>query len=132
MIGRLLLALLATLLGTSAVWDNVAKIFRKGSTADPDVASASRATGNSGTLDGQGIFAIDALITVTVAGTTLNVAIEESSDGTTWAAVSNVNQNAVGSTRLRALLTRRYYRYVWTITGANYTFKIDADKKGPF
>lgn len=115
-------------------WDNTAKKFRRGS-SDVDVASASRASGNSGAIDGADVAFVDALIDVTVAGTTLNVALEESSDGTgaglgAWTAVANVNQNGVGQNRLRGAVTRRFYRFVWTITGANYTFSITTDKKG--
>lgn len=113
-----------------ARWDNVAKRMRRGS-SDVDVASASRASGNSGTLEGADVVAIDALVDVTVApGTSLNVALEESTDGTTWAAVANVNQNTVGQTRLRGLVLRRFYRFVWTVVGGNPTFSITAEKKG--
>lgn len=129
-----MLALLAFAALFMARWDNVAKRFRKGS-SDVDVASASRASGNSGAIDGADVSAIDALIDVTVAGTTLNVAVEESTDGTgaglgAWSAVANVNQNTVGQNRLRAQITRRFYRFVWTVTGANYTFSVTVDKKG--
>lgn len=131
MLRRLLILALAVLMPR---WDNTAKRMRRGS-SDVDVASASRASGNSGAIDGADVTQVDALIDVTVAGTTLNVAVEESTDGTgaglgAWAAVANVNQNAVGQNRLRAAIQRRFYRYVWTVTGGNYTFSITADKKG--
>jgi hypothetical protein len=118
-----------------ARWDNTAKRFRRGS-SDVDVASASRASGNSGAIDGADVAAIDALIDVTIApGTSLNVAIEESSDGTgsglgAWSAVANANQNTIGQNRVRGVIVRRFYRFVWTVVGANPTFSITADKKG--
>jgi hypothetical protein len=94
------------------------------------VALAARGSGNSGALEAP--ICISFEVRVTVAGTTLAVQLEESDDGTTWAAVgAAVNQNGAGtSARAQRTIQRRYMRFVYTITGANYTFAIEGDAKG--
>jgi hypothetical protein len=94
------------------------------------VPLASRGSGNSGQLDAP--ITISFEVRVTVAGTTLAVQLEESDDGSAWAAVgSAVSQNGVGtSARAQRTIQRRFMRFVWTVTGADYTFAIEGDAKG--
>ena len=112
-------------------WDSVRNSFVRGGAGETLLGSASRGTGNSGSL-GAAPAAISFEVVVTVAGTTLAVTLEESDDGTTWVAVgAAVNQNGVGtSARAQRTLQRRFYRFAYAVTGANYTFSIRGDSKG--
>jgi hypothetical protein len=94
------------------------------------VPLAARGTGNSGSL-GDAPFAVSFEVRVTVAGTTLAVSLEESDDGSSWAAVgAAVNQNGVGtSARAQRTIQRRFFRFAWTVTGANYIFAVEGDAK---
>jgi hypothetical protein len=94
------------------------------------VPLGSRGSGNSGTLDAP--ITISFEVRVTVAGTTLAVQLEESDDGSAWAAVgAAVNQNGVGtSARAQRTIQRRFMRFVYTVGGGNYTFAIEGDAKG--
>ena len=94
------------------------------------VPLAARGSGNSGSL-GDAPLAVSFEVRVTVALTTLAVTLEESDDASTWVAVgSAVSQNGVGtSARAQRQILRRYFRFVWTVTGANYTFAIEGDAK---
>jgi hypothetical protein len=105
--------------------------FVRGGAVDAEfVASASRASGNSGSL-GDAPSLVEFEVGVTVAGTTLSVTLEESKDGSTWAAVgAAVNQNGVGtSARAQRTIFKKLWRFVWTVTGANYTFSVSGHTK---
>lgn len=127
MLGFVLLSL-----AVGAFWDAVRNTWRRGDSGTL-LASASRATGNSGSLGAAPSF-LSFQVDVTVAGTTLAVTLEESDDGSTWVAVgAAVNQNGVGSSaRAQRTIQRRFYRFSYVVTGANYTFAITGDSKGGF
>lgn len=117
--------------GMPQLFDTVRNRFSRALGGETLVASGSRATGNSGSL-GVAPIVVNFQVVVTVAGTTLAVTLEESDDGSTWAAVgAAVNQNGVGTSAMAyRTVQRRFYRFSWAITGANYTFSITGDTKG--
>lgn len=113
------------------LWDSVRNRWAKGDFGATLVPSAARASGNSGSL-GVAPIMVNFDVVVTGAGTTLSVQLEESDDGSAWSAVgAAVSQNGVGtSARAYRTVQRRFYRFTWTITGANYTFSITGDLRG--
>ena len=94
------------------------------------VELASRPTGNSGNL-GPAPSLVEFEVIVTVAGTTLAVTLEESNDGSAWSAVgAAVNQNGVGTSAIaQRTVYKKFWRFAWTVTGANYTFRVYARAK---
>ena len=124
-------ALFYAALANGAVFDAVKNRFSRGDDDAVLLGSASRAAGNSGSL-GRAPVMINFRVAVTVAGTTLAVTLEESDDGSTWVAVgAAVNQNGVGtSATAYRTVSRKFYRFAYAITGANYTFSIVGDTKG--
>lgn len=121
---------LAALFGLP-LWDGVRNRFGRGDFGVTLLPSASRGTGNSGSL-GIAPIVVNFQVVVTVAGTTLAVTLEESDDGSAWAAVgAAVNQNGVGTSAMAyRQVARRFYRFAYTVSGANYTFSITGDTKG--
>lgn len=115
-----------------AIWDAVRNRYVRGENDAVLVASGSRASGDSGSL-GRAPRQVNFQVNVTVApGTSLTVTLEESDDGSTWVAVgAGVAQNTVASSaRAHRTVSRRFYRFVWVVVGANPTFSITADTKG--
>jgi len=116
-------------------WDTTRNTFSTSQTRTP-VASATRtATGNSGTLNASFV-AFDFLVTSTavVGAGTFTITVEESSDGTTWTAISGADSGAISTVqaaaRVRGLVTRPYYRVVWTkASGTSLTFSVSGPVK---
>lgn len=92
---------------------------------------ASRAgNGNTGNL-GLAPAVMEYEVEVTVAGTTLSVQLEESNDGSTWSSVgAAVSQNGAGvSASAQRTVYKKFFRFTYTQTGANYTFGIKGRTK---
>lgn len=116
----------------TALWDAVKNKFARHDIALTFLPLVSRVgNGNSGSL-GVAAPVVNFEVTVTVAGTTLAVTLEESDDGSTWVAVgAAVNQNGAGtSARAYRAVTRRFFRFSYAQTGANYTFSVTGETKG--
>lgn len=103
--------------------------------AELAVASAARtASGNSGPITGAGKMAQVLLMVhcTAASGTspTLDVSLEQSADGTSWAAITGsaaTQLTAAGNRTAGALATANYVRAVWTIGGTDtptFTFSI--------
>lgn len=97
-----------------------------------DVASAARTTsGNSGTLDTEGMGCLNFQIDVTaVSGTTptMDVFVDASDDATNWAPFTQSKRfTATGNQRFQGLRdSGKYYRYRWVIAGTtpSFTFSV--------
>lgn len=102
-----------------------------------DVASAARiVSGNSGTLDTQGMGCQNFQITITASsGTnpTLDLFLEVSDDGSTWTAfIQSKRFTGTGNQRFQGLRnSAKYYRYSWVIAGTtpSFTFSISTTLK---
>lgn len=97
-----------------------------------DVASAARTvSGNSGTLDSEGMGCLSFAVEITASsGTipTMDLFLEVSDDGTNWTPfIQSKRFTGTGSQRFQALrFAGKYYRYRWTIAGTtpSFTFSI--------
>lgn len=97
-----------------------------------DVASAARTvSGNSGTLDTEGMGCLSFDIQVTASSGTnpiMDIFVDASDDGTNWAPFSQSKRfTTTGSQRFQGLRdSGKYYRYRWVIAGTtpSFTFSI--------
>lgn len=104
-----------------------------------DVSGTFTSTGNSGSLDGEGMSLVSFTVNITAASgssPTLSINIQESDDQSNWISIATTNTfTGVSTQNMRGLpLSSRYYRYVYTITGStpSFTFSINTTLKDQY
>lgn len=98
---------------------------------DTVVASAAKtSSGNSGVLSGYGStksIRAQLDLTAVTAGTTLDVTIEDSLDGTNWNTIGTFTQATTTATRQVINVTTPFadrVRVKWVVVGTSYTFSV--------